>query len=70
MMEITRRDLLKTSAFLGGTALFAEFIQPVLHARNWVAGAAPLKDNAYPFNRPETMIYSACQQCNTKKANH
>ncbi|MBI2907088.1 MAG: molybdopterin-dependent oxidoreductase [Chloroflexi bacterium] len=65
-MEITRRDLLKTSAFLGGTALFAEFIQPVLQARNWVAGAAPLSDNAYPFFRPETMIYSACQQCNTQ----
>ncbi|MBM3135935.1 MAG: molybdopterin oxidoreductase, partial [Chloroflexi bacterium] len=64
-MEFTRRDLLKTTVFLGGTALFAEVISPLRRARNWVAGAAPLSQNAYPFDRPESQLYSTCLQCNT-----
>ncbi|MGB9724073.1 MAG: molybdopterin-dependent oxidoreductase [Chloroflexia bacterium] len=64
-MELTRRDFLKTCAFLGGTALFSQLIRPALEARNWVAGAAPLAENVYPFDRPETQIYSVCLQCNT-----
>jgi len=65
-MEFTRRDFLKTTAFLGGTALFAEVISPLLRARNWVAGAAPLSQNAYPFDQPESQIYGECLQCNTQ----
>ncbi len=64
-MELTRRDFLKTTAFLGGTALFAEVIGPALQARNWVAGNLSLAQNAYPFDRPENQIYSVCLQCNT-----
>jgi len=69
-MKVTRREFLKTTAFLGGTVLFAETIQPTLEAQRWLAGkaaspAGELGDNAYPFARPETQIYSSCLQCNT-----
>jgi len=64
-MELTRRDFLKTTAFLGGTAFFAEVIRPMMAARNWVAGNASLGQNVYPFDRPEGQIYSVCLQCNT-----
>ena len=64
-MEITRRDFLKTTAFLGGTTLFAECILPVLRVHNRLARADSLEQNAYPFDQPERQIYSTCLQCNT-----
>lgn len=62
-MKLTRRDFLKTSAFLGGTALFASQIE-------WVLNGAPAADAAsavkYPLASPESVIYGVCLQCNTQ----
>ncbi len=62
--QVSRRDLFKCAAFLGGSAVFAGLISQ---------GVATLSDGAeaaaaapYPFGHPESMIYSACQQCNTQ----
>ncbi len=62
-MESTRRDFLKTAAFLGGTVVFTEVISPLLGPRNRVAAATLLGGNDYPFDRPETQLYTACLQC-------
>ena len=64
-MKISRREFLKTTAFLGGTVLFAETILPVLRARHSPVGAAPLSENVYPFDQAENQLFSTCLQCNT-----
>jgi len=61
-MQMTRRDFLKTSAFLGGTALFANQINWTLNAPEASAAGA----SKYPFASPESVIYGACLQCNTQ----
>jgi len=52
-------------AFLGGTVLFHESILPVLSRQGNRSQALGLSENAYPFDRPESMIYTSCLQCNT-----
>ncbi len=59
-MELTRREFLKASAFLGGTALFADKILPTLARAGKLAAQAPGK---YPLDRPENVIYSVCLNC-------
>ena len=62
-MKLSRRELIKTGALLGGTALFSDSILPVLARQGQAAKAEG--SNAYPFDRPETQIYTTCLQCNT-----
>ncbi len=62
-LEITRRDFLKTSAFLGGTALFAGEIEWVLNQAPTALAAGATK---YPLASPENIIYGECLQCNTQ----
>lgn len=60
--ELTRRDFLKCSAFLGGSALAAGAFN---HA--WtVLSAQAAPSGEYPLAKPENIIYSVCQQCNTQ----
>ena len=59
----TRRDFIKTSALLGGSALLAKQLAGGL--------SGPRKANAagagagYPLGRPENQLYSVCLNCNT-----
>src|SRR5688572_18837801 len=62
----TRRTFLKTAALLGGTAAAAQV--PALVTR---LGAAErdgyvLPEADYPLAKPENILYSVCQQCNTQ----
>ncbi len=58
-MELTRREFLTLSAFVGGTALF-------LKATDILAALDSEGGNLYPLAEPERMIYTVCQQCNTQ----
>ena len=58
----SRRGFLKTTALLGGSAAAG-----VLGGLGEGAGAADATAaSAYPFTRPERVLYSVCQQCNTQ----
>ena len=59
--RISRREFLTASALLGGTTLVA--------SRLTVAGAGPgaaQPEGGYQLARPENILYSVCQQCNTQ----
>lgn len=62
--RITRRDFIKSVAFLGGSTLFL----PVLSA---YVGQQKIKESnledtfEYPLDRPENILYTVCLQCNT-----
>ena len=58
-MELTRREFLTLSAFVGGTAVF-------LKAMDILADLDPEGGNLYPLADPDKMIYTVCQQCNTQ----
>ncbi len=58
-MELTRREFLTLSAFVGGTALF-------LKATDILAALDSEGGNLYPLADPDKMIYTVCQQCNTQ----
>lgn len=61
--SLTRRDFLKASAFLGASTAMASqmsFAWDLLNGN--VAEAA----GEYPLAKPENIIYSICQQCNTQ----
>ena len=61
-MTDSRRAFLKTTALLGGSAAGAALAG--FWQRPGPAEAAPAA--AYPFTRPERVLYSVCQQCNTQ----
>ncbi len=61
--EITRRDFLKISAFLGGAAAFAGTLNVAWDMMTNTAEAAG--ESGYALANPANIIYSACQQCNT-----
>lgn len=56
---LTRREFLRTAALVGGTALFAQ-------AACTLARFPPEAEGDYPLGRPENMIFTTCQQCNTQ----
>jgi len=67
MTEITRRDFLKTSAFLGGTVALAGSIEGVFwRLRQQGDGLQRLQGQGpYVRNQPENIIYSVCLNCHT-----
>ncbi|MBI2347489.1 MAG: molybdopterin oxidoreductase, partial [Deltaproteobacteria bacterium] len=62
----SRRDLLKSAAFLGGSAALAGQVPGFLAglAEGRTDYLAPEVD--YPLAKPEQILYSVCQQCNTQ----
>ncbi|MFQ5342477.1 MAG: molybdopterin-dependent oxidoreductase, partial [Anaerolineae bacterium] len=66
MTELTRRDFLKTSAFLGGTVALASSVEGVFwKLREQGDGLQQLEKGAYIRNQPENAIYSICLNCHT-----
>lgn len=61
--QISRRNFVKTSAFLGGTAAIAGTMPWVFDA--WGEGPSSVitPTAEYQLDRPESLIYSACLQC-------
>lgn len=56
---MTRRNFLKTSAMLGGTAICSK-------ATEVIKSSGSGRDHInYPLNEPENVIYSVCLQCHT-----
>ncbi len=66
--NVTRRDFLKTTAFVGGTVALAGGLPWVMNQAEAANGAASLPaaaSGAYPLNKPENIIYSVCLNCHT-----
>ncbi len=63
-MSISRRRFLQTCAFLGGSALFSAQLAK-FQVRPQMTPANPMR-TAYELAKPENIIYSVCQQCNTQ----
>ncbi|MBI5649788.1 MAG: molybdopterin-dependent oxidoreductase, partial [Chloroflexi bacterium] len=61
--DLTRRDFLKISAFLGGSAAMAGTLNVAWDMMSGSAEAAT--EPGYPLANPANIIYSVCQQCNT-----
>ena len=65
--KLTRRDFIKTSAFLGGSLAVAMNVE---NAFRKVAGLSQTMSAAsaageYPLNKVENILYSVCLQCHT-----
>jgi len=65
MKPLTRREFLKSAAFLGGSLLFSRTIWPVLARYSELGYRAGIPGSDYPFNMGDTLIYSTCLQCHT-----
>lgn len=62
--DITRRTLLKTGAFLGGSALIMSQMEGAFNLlRNAEAAGGAAGD--YPLSKAASVIYSVCLQCHT-----
>ena len=62
--NISRRSLLKSGAFLGGSALILSQMEGAINLlRKVEAAGAPA--GAYPLAQPNHVIYSVCLQCHT-----
>jgi anaerobic selenocysteine-containing dehydrogenase len=61
--DMNRRDFLKISAFLGGSAAAAGTVNLAWDMMSSHAEAAT--EPGYPLANPTNIIYSVCQQCNT-----
>lgn len=62
--RVTRRDLLRSSTFLGGSAALASSIPWVTEALGGRAEAGYLAPTqAYTLAQPENVIYTTCLQC-------
>ncbi|MFT9486460.1 MAG: molybdopterin-dependent oxidoreductase [Tepidibacillus sp.] len=58
--HITRRNFIKTTALLGGTAFFASTLP---FARKEAYSKNLNSDFVYPYAEPENILYSVCLQC-------
>lgn len=62
---VSRRDVFKTSAFLGGSALAAAWLPWLLDGGgNAAREIKPTRE--YELARPESIIYTACLQCQVR----
>ena len=61
--EISRRDLLKSGVFLGGSALVAGLLpEAVARAQSGQLST----EEVYTLAKPESVLYGVCLQCNTQ----
>ncbi|KJS87185.1 MAG: hypothetical protein JM58_05110 [Peptococcaceae bacterium BICA1-8] len=58
--HLSRRDFLKSSAFLGSTAFLSTTLA---NAEKSYANAVKSEEGIYPLMQPENILYSACLQC-------
>jgi len=71
---VSRRDFLKTSAFVGGTGILATQVPLAMRKvapggnGSSLSGAAATA-GVYPLDKPEHVIYSICLQCHTACTN-
>jgi tetrathionate reductase subunit A len=63
---LTRRQLFKTSALLGGSALLAASAPAWLQRLGGQAPPGLAPDFTYPLAQPENILYGVCLQCNTQ----
>lgn len=63
---VTRRGFLKTSAFLGGSTLLAGQLPWVLDLLGQAEAGYLTPTAEYELSKPENILYSVCQQCNTQ----
>lgn len=68
MKSLSRKNFLKSAAFLGGTMMFSEVIIPNLSRFQGAQAYTSLAQNDYPFDSAEHIIYSVCLQCHTSCA--
>lgn len=63
----SRREFLKTSALLGGSAAAASQVPGLLQRLGTAEARGYLTPQGeYPLAKPENILYSVCQQCNTQ----
>jgi len=62
---LTRRDVLKTSAFLGGTGVAAAYMPWLLDLASSRAGREIEPTHEYELAKAENTIYSVCLNCHT-----
>ncbi len=60
-----RRDFLKTSAFLGGCALLAPYLERAQTLLAQVPSGEAFTGGEYELAKPERALYSVCLQCHT-----
>ncbi|RMF05077.1 MAG: molybdopterin oxidoreductase [Chloroflexi bacterium] len=67
MTELTRRDFIKTTAFLGGAATLAAGVDGVFTRLRETPDGLPRLEGSYEYsnNKPENIIYSTCLNCHT-----
>jgi len=63
---VSRRDFVKASAFLGGAAAIAAPVPWLLGSLGSSSSSALLPTVEYGLAKPENIIYTVCQQCNTQ----
>lgn len=63
---VSRRDFVKASAFLGGAAAVAAPIPWLLGSRGESSSSPLAPTTEYSLAKPENIIYTVCQQCNTQ----
>ncbi|HWP60228.1 MAG TPA: molybdopterin-dependent oxidoreductase [Candidatus Acidoferrales bacterium] len=64
--RVSRRKFLRTSALLGGSALVARGAVRLLDSTSPAEAAYLVPTRDYDLARPQNIIYSVCQQCNTQ----
>lgn len=62
--RVNRRDFLKTSAVVGGSAVLLGHVGSVFDQVGAIAAGTEVA-GGYPLNKVENIIYSACLQCHT-----
>lgn len=63
--KISRREFLKISAFMGGSAIIASQMPGLWSLVKRAQAGTLTAAEVYALSRPENIIYSVCQQCNT-----
>src|SRR3990172_3446084 len=64
-VTLTRRELIKTSALLGGSGLFAAQVPGALQRIRDLERPGLTPTHVYQHSAPENLLYTACLQCNT-----
>jgi len=67
--EVSRRDFIKTSAFVGGTGILATQLPRAMQKASphlgGLTGENAETNAVYPLGQPENVVYSICLQCHT-----